>query len=470
MKISNYTITTNILHKNAGVTLVFSAKSGILKAINSECWNGIVGKSFSSLEKDNYIYLHDKDKPLDNNQYLSVFSKEDYASFVTDEIIVPNDVDEFSQVINENKQHIKNSKKLYYVIQPTANCSLGCQYCGQKHSDTLLSQEKQQAILDRISKKIDFEADHQLYDELNIKWFGGEPLLGLSVIKLLSPQLQDLAKKKKLKYSSSMVTNGVQLNLSMIDILTQYGIKDFEVTLDGTAEFHDCRRCTKNGSATFDLIYKNISDILKYTNQKIDISIRCNVDNTNRNAVIPLLEKFKKDELHEKISFYIAPIHSWGNDAHLSAIDNDEFAKFEIECLIGMKNLGFQCVSYLPNRIKQVCMAVDDLSECIDPYGNIFHCTEVSLVPNYIIEGKNIYQKDHILDAKSLNDKKNNLRGFYDLNVIKKHPCFSCEIFPVCGGGCPKQWNEGLAPCSSLKFNIKQRMVLQYIASKSEYN
>ena len=37
------------------------------------------------------------------------------------------------------------------------------------------------------------------------------------------------------------------------------------------------------------------------------------------------------------------------------------------------------------------------------------------------------------------------------------------RMLPTCGGGCPKEWEEGRIPCPTPKFNIEQRMVLSYL-------
>jgi hypothetical protein len=45
-------------------------------------------------------------------------------------------------------------------------------------------------------------------------------------------------------------------------------------------------------------------------------------------------------------------------------------------------------------------------------------------------------------------------------------PCKSCNLFPVCGGGCPKQWYDGGVACPSYKYNIEDRLVLDYLINK----
>jgi uncharacterized protein len=135
-----------------------------------------------------------------------------------------------------------------------------------------------------------------------------------------------------------------------------------------------------------------------------------------------------------------------------------------------MEAYGFK-VNYLYPRKKQVCMALNPLSELIDPNGGIFGCTEVSLVPSYGNENSNIHQLGNVNEG-FLEKNKSDFSNFYDKNEIEKFPCKSCEIFPICGGSCPKEWKEGRVPCPSMKFNSKDRLLLYYIKKlkTKEYN
>ena len=38
--------------------------------------------------------------------------------------------------------------------------------------------------------------------------------------------------------------------------------------------------------------------------------------------------------------------------------------------------------------------------------------------------------------------------------------CARCPLLPVCGGSCPKLWQEGHLPCPSLRFNWNERLDL----------
>ncbi|PZU12080.1 MAG: hypothetical protein DI622_15550, partial [Chryseobacterium sp.] len=143
----------------------------------------------------------------------AIYEREDYDSLpenifsklLSTYLIVPSQENELEEVIQENKNSILDSKTLYQVIQPTANCQLGCGYCGQNHTKALLNEGQMDAILERLKYKL--ENEHS-YNTLEIGWFGAEPLMALSNIKSMTPRLKELADKHNLGYSSKMVTNG----------------------------------------------------------------------------------------------------------------------------------------------------------------------------------------------------------------------------------------------------------------------
>ena len=142
------------------------------------------------------------------------------------------------------------------------------------------------------------------------------------------------------------------------------------------------------------------------------------------------------------------------------------FSDWEIEWLIEMQECGFK-VNWLPKRKKSVCFAVRPNAELIDPYGGIYGCSEVSIVPSYEVDGKNIHEIGNVLDAELKHpERRNTFGGFYEKSEINNYDCSFCPMLPTCGGGCPKEWKEGRIPCPSTKFNIKEKIVMHYLKAK----
>lgn len=442
-KLSYYTIFSKV---SSSIYIIYATRTGASLVINDKNYDSILNGRFDEMDRKLLFKL------------LELCA------------IVPEDENELKAVVEENQNALEESSQLYYVLQPTANCQLGCAYCGQQHNPEQYKEEFDERIINRIRNKLELAPDK--FKGLKIAWFGSEPLLGIRSIKRLTPKLQELAREKKIAYDAKMVTNGLLLKKDLfVELVTVHNVSFFEVTLDGTAEFHDKRRFVKSGEKSFDLIFQNLLDIFnlpEYEKLNAKVSIRCNVDATNYSGVVPLIEKMREHNFHEKLAnFYVAPIHSWGNDAHKMSLEKQEFSAKQIDWLIALYENDFS-PWLIPGRKKEVCMAVKPDSELIDANGGIYNCTEVPYVPLY--KGSE-YELENIMnvDAKTQFEHKP-LQNWNEiiLNKSMQIDCDTCKMLPVCGGACPKSWKENIVPCPDAKFNIQDRLVLSYLISQKK--
>jgi uncharacterized protein len=366
------------------------------------------------------------------------------------EILVTEDEDELDVILRRNKAAIQDEHSLYMVVQPSAACQLGCGYCGQQHSAVSMSRSIQDAWLARVDRKL---AGNR-YDALQIGWFGAEPLTAMPVVRRLTSELQNRTDARRMRYSAKVVTNGVALTAeTATELVRQLGVTSIEVTLDGPRHHHDARRHTKSGARSFDRIFANLVAI-RDLDLSFALSIRCNVDRTNADGVGELIDLLSEHGLHKRASFYTAPVHSWGNDAHIASLSREDYAAREIEWLALQISRGFK-LSLVPSRRTSVCLAVDEESEVVDAHGEVFNCTEVPYVPAY--GTPNVFGLGRVADdrptARHFND-------FADRIADGTYPCQTCPMLPTCGGACPKLWHEGLVPCPSTKLNIGERLLL----------
>lgn len=230
---------------------------------------------------------------------FSGLEEEQKAKLIKYKILVPETEDEFKTICKENVISKSFNDILSFTIQPTANCQFGCYYCGQNHVPHLMTEEVENFCLHRIKNAA---SKNGRYKRLSITWYGGEPLLGLKVIEKLSMKIQKLCHDLKFKYRADMVTNGYLLQKdTFLNLLIRHHVKKYQITLDGVARTHDKRRILKhNGGKTFDVIYKNIKEIVRlpeYIEYDAHITIRINIDKTNYLEVDELLNKLLVDRL-----------------------------------------------------------------------------------------------------------------------------------------------------------------------------
>ena len=79
-------------------------------------------------------------KILDNN--YTDFDDELLDLLFSMEIIIPENENEFEEIMIQNNSLLDVNSHLDLTIQPTANCQLGCHYCAQEHSKNNMNNEK----------------------------------------------------------------------------------------------------------------------------------------------------------------------------------------------------------------------------------------------------------------------------------------------------------------------------------------
>jgi len=377
------------------------------------------------------------------------------------EILVDEDLDELQKLLHENIKVTTERNVFSFTILPSANCQLGCHYCGQQHGKYKVEPSLFTHVLDHVSKGVSKpEKNH-----LAIGWFGGEPLLGLNVIEELTPELKKIAEINGCSYSARITTNGLLLNRKNFQKLIECDVRDITISLDGTKNAHDARRPTKGGEGSFDVIINNLIDVFNsfdIEREQIDIMLRVNVDMYNIDDVIPLLEQLGELNFQNKINrFDIAPIHAWGNDAHLRSTSIQKFADFKIDCYIKLLELGFLSEVPIPSRVKVICQAVTLDSLYMQTDGSLFDCSELPLVPTEITSKK----LGHITNLESVNEKQRHYSSWNHELLEHKHQCSECKFLPVCGGGCPKSWLDGHPACPDFKYHMEDLVSLAYLTS-----
>jgi uncharacterized protein len=378
-------------------------------------------------------------------------------------LLVDSNEHELAAILAKSRAAIAEARGLYECIQPAAACTLGCDYCGQAHSATLLALQRQDAMVRRIEQRL----AHGRYTGLEIGWFGAEPLIGLSVIRTLTPRLRDLATAHRCAYTAKIVTNGVALLPRVArELVLDLGVNEIEVTLDGPPAVHDARRGTKTGRPTFKRIFTNLLGLANDPALDVRLVLRCNVDRRNAEQVPDLIEMLADAGLHRRARLYFAPVHDWGNEATSLSLSPQEYADLEVDWLALMSLRDFD-VPVLPGAKPVVCMAVSPHAGLTDPNGERFNCTEVSLVPAYGTPNRYSLGTPDQPRASAAADA---LGRFLDDVEQHKFDCSRCQMLPVCGGACPKQWLDGHKPCPSAKHNIKDRLILAWAMARRAGN
>lgn len=380
------------------------------------------------------------------------------------EVIVRQDEDEFAEVLRRNVLALGDSRILDVTVMPTSNCQLGCNYCGQVHSKKNMDAEVSEKMLNRIFDNL----RNGDYNSLSVKWFGAEPLMAFSEILAMSDRLIAHCDAHQIKYTAAMITNGLSFKPAVFEKLAAKKINHFQITLDGIGETHDLQRMTKEGKKTFDIIFKNIVDVASlpaFIDSKATIVIRVNVTSASAETVYQLIDRLARFGVHKRgVLLDFAPIFDWGGNGALeTGLTKEAFAIAEIDWMLYAIKQGFRAPRVIPKRNASPCMVVKKDSEVYDVKGNVFPCYEFPYTPAYEKPEYRIGHLDTIATERNLDAVTKN--WFEDVKGTVA-PCKTCNLFPVCGGGCPKQWYAGQVACPPFKVNIQDRIVMDYLIKK----
>lgn len=164
---------------------------------------------------------------------------------------------------NDVKNNLINLNQI--VFEVTTSCNLNCDYCiysgmyegFEQLTNNYLSFNKSRLVLDYLCNV--WKENNRYYSSkpMFIGFYGGEPLLNISLIKQIVNYVETNFDKRQ-KVIFSMTTNGLLLH-SHIDYLVE---KNFQllISLDGNYDMNFHRK-TKNMENSFPIVYKNVKNI-----------------------------------------------------------------------------------------------------------------------------------------------------------------------------------------------------------------
>jgi uncharacterized protein len=145
---------------------------------------------------------------------------------------------------------------------------------------------------------------------------------------------------------------------------------------------------------------------------------------------------------------------------HEMFFSSEEFARMEIEIYREAVRRRLRIARY-PFRIPGAYCTADRLNAyVISPNGSIFKCWhEVTMNPERSIGS--------LLDEREPWQKHNEDR-WLGWDALEKEGCRSCDILPMCHGGCPLQAmrhpERDRGACEHYKFHLEQLLELRYRA------
>lgn len=428
-------------YKNSGLNIVMDIESGSVHVVDDIVYD--IVHALDAMDS-----VSDFRKVSDGEVKASDFSElEGYLKFMLSKY---NDEDieeaynEVKELIEEErlftediyKDFVMDFKKRTTVVKALClhiahDCNLACKYCfadeGEYHG-------KRELMSYEVGKKaLDFlVANSGSRTNLEVDFFGGEPLMNFEVVKQLVKYGRSLEEPNNKKFRFTLTTNGVLLDDDILEFANKE-MSNLVLSLDGRKEVHDLMRPRRGGQGSYDTVVPKFIKAAESRNQ-MNYYVRGTYTRNNLD--------FAKDVIHmadlgfEQIS--VEPVVADKSESYaIREEDIDTLIKQYDELtaeMIKRKKEGkpFNFFHFMIDLSGGPCVA-KRLSGCgsgteylaVSPSGELYPCHQF------------MGMKDFLLGNVDEGVIRTDIRDEFKLcNVYAKEKCKNCFAKFYCSGGC----------------------------------
>lgn len=311
------------------------------------------------------------------------------------------------------------------------DCNLRCKYCFASTGDFGTGRKLMPVEVGK--KAIDFLLAHSVgRDNLELDFFGGEPLMNFDVVKEIVKYARGKEEEYNKKFRFTITTNGLLLDDDKIDFINDE-MSNVVLSIDGRKEVNDRMRIRVDGSGSYDSILKRYKKLVSkrgdkeyyvrgtYTKYNLDFSedvMHLYEIGFDKISVEPVMED-------ESIEYAIS-------EKDLESIYK-EYDKL-VEKITEIKNSGKDITFFhFMLDLEQGPCVIKRLRGCgsgneyvaVTPDGDIYPCHQFVGHEEYLMGN---------LEDGSFNEKIK--KEFAGCHVYSKPSCRDCWAKFYCSGGC----------------------------------
>ncbi len=309
-------------------------------------------------------------------------------------------------------------------------CNLRCEYCfadGGTYNGAAENMSFDVALkaIDMIVSK---SANRH---NLEVDFFGGEPLLNFDVVKKTVEYARSIEKAHNKNFRFTITTNAMLLNDEIIDFFNKE-MYNVVVSIDGRRSVHDCVRKTASGKGSFDTAIKNALRFKQLRKGQYYIRGTYTALNKDFSKDVLFLNDLGFDQL--SIEPVVLPenhrLAIKKEDIEQLKAEYDKLAEAYVERRKGEKWFNFfhfmLDIYNGPCESKRLvgCGAGNDYV-AVAPNGNIYPCHQFDGEKDYVI--------GNVLDGTFNTEIP---KFFAENNLLKKDKCRNCWAKYYCSGGC----------------------------------
>lgn len=172
-----------------------------------------------------------------------------------------NKIEKIEHPMTEIVEDLLENNMTKLTMQVTQNCNFRCDYCVYSGSYYNRVHNNKRMSWDTAKAALDFLYRHSKNStEINISFYGGEPLLEMELIKKCVEYSRTIFKRKRLMFNlttnASLLTDDIILYMKRENFL-------LTISLDGPREVHDKNRTFADGKhGTYDIVIINQCKII----------------------------------------------------------------------------------------------------------------------------------------------------------------------------------------------------------------
>ena len=255
-------------YRNNGYNIVMDVYSGSVHVVDDVCYDVIAKLNGSETEPTAGTLKETGVK----DQLMQSLGNKYEASDIEDALSDVIELTEGGQLFVKDTYEcmIEEVKKRKTVVKALClhiahDCNLACKYCfaeeGEYHGRrALMSFEVGKKALDFLI------ANSGNRRNLEVDFFGGEPLMNWQVVKDLVKYGREQEKLHNKKFRFTLTTNGVLLNDEVMEFCNKE-MGNVVLSVDGRKEVHDYMRPFRKGAGSYDLIMPKFQKFAESRNQ-----------------------------------------------------------------------------------------------------------------------------------------------------------------------------------------------------------
>lgn len=311
------------------------------------------------------------------------------------------------------------------------DCNLACRYCfaeeGEYHGRrALMSFDVGKKALDFLIRNSGSRRN------LEVDFFGGEPLMNWQVVKELVAYGREQEKLYDKHFRFTVTTNGVLLNDEIQEFINQE-MDNVVLSLDGRREVNDVMRPFRNGKGSYDLIVPKFQKLADSRNQE-RYYVRGTFTRNNLDFSKDILHfadlGFKQMSIEPVVGDETDPYAIRREDLPQIMEEYDKLAKIMIER--EKQGKGFNFFHFMIDLEGGPCIS-KRLSGCgsgteylsVTPWGDLYPCHQ--------FVGQEEFLMGNVDEGITRPEIADEFRG---CSVYSKEKCKACFAKFYCSGGC----------------------------------